>query len=58
MGRLPPARHLVEQHRLAVVDLVLYRLPAAVERTLRRALAGTGADLLIVPTLDDAAALA
>jgi anti-anti-sigma regulatory factor len=38
--------------------LVLYRVPAAVERTLRRTLAGTGADLLIVPTLDDAAALA
>ena len=38
--------------------LVLCRVPAAVERVLRRTLAGTGADLLIVPTLDDAAALA
>ena len=38
--------------------LVLCRVPAAVERILRRTLAGTGADLLIVPTLDDAAALA
>ena len=38
--------------------LVLYRVPAAVERTLRHTLAGMGADLLIVPTLDDAAALA
>ena len=38
--------------------LVLCRVPAAVERVLRRTLAGTGANLLIVPTLDDAAALA
>ena len=38
--------------------LVLYRVPAAVEHILRRTLAGAGADLLIVPTLDDAAALA
>ncbi|MFD1875665.1 STAS domain-containing protein [Hymenobacter bucti] len=38
--------------------LVLYRVPAAVARTLRRTLAGKEADLLIVPTLDDAAALA
>ena len=38
--------------------LVLYRVPAAVERILRRTLAGTGPQLLIVPTLDDAAALA
>ena len=38
--------------------LVLCRVPTAVERILRRTLAGTGADLLIVPTLDDAAALA
>jgi len=38
--------------------LVLCRVPAAVERALRKALAGSGAHLLIVPTLDDAAALA
>ena len=38
--------------------LVLYRVPASVEHILRRTLAGAGADLLIVPTLDDAAALA
>ena len=38
--------------------LVLYRVSDAVERCLRHALAGTGAHLLIVPTLDDAAALA
>ena len=38
--------------------LVLCRVSAAVERILRRTLAGTGPDLLIVPTLDDAAALA
>ena len=38
--------------------LVLCRVPAAVECALRRVLAGTGAHLLIVPTLDDAAALA
>ena len=38
--------------------LVLCRVPAAVERILQRTLAGAGADLLIVPTLDDAAALA
>ena len=38
--------------------LVLCRVPAAVEHILRRTLAGTGTDLLIVPTLDDAAALA
>ena len=37
--------------------LVLCRVPAAVARVLRRTLAGTGAQLLIVPTLDDAAAL-
>ncbi|MBO2030705.1 hypothetical protein J4D99_04815 [Siccationidurans ginsengisoli] len=37
--------------------LVLCQVPAAVERTLRRTLAGTGAELFIVPTLDDAAAL-
>ncbi|MGI4742527.1 MAG: hypothetical protein ACRYG7_45800 [Janthinobacterium lividum] len=38
--------------------LVLCQVPAAIERTLRNTLAGTGANLLIVPTLDDAAALA
>lgn len=38
--------------------LVLCQVPAAVERALQRTLAGTGANLLIVPTLDDAAALA
>ena len=38
--------------------LVLCRVPAAVERILRRTLAGARPDLLIVPTLDDAAALA
>ena len=38
--------------------LVLYRVPVAVERILQRTLAGAGAALLIVPTLDDAAALA
>ena len=38
--------------------LVLCRVPAAVEHILRRTLAGAGTDLLIVPTLDDAAALA
>ena len=38
--------------------LVLYRVSDAVERALRCALTGTGADLLIVATLDDAAALA
>ncbi|MGI4872564.1 MAG: hypothetical protein ACRYFX_15480 [Janthinobacterium lividum] len=38
--------------------LVLCQVPAAVERALRRALASTGTNLLIVPTLDDAAALA
>ena len=37
--------------------LVLCQVPDAVERALRGALAGTGANLLIVPTLDDAAAL-
>lgn len=37
--------------------LVLYRVSASVEHSLRRALAGTGAQLHIVPTLDDAAAL-
>jgi anti-anti-sigma regulatory factor len=37
--------------------LVLCQVPAAVERALRSTLAGTGAHLLIVPTLDDAAAL-
>ena len=38
--------------------LVLCRVPDAIERILRRILAGAGPDLLIVPTLDDAAALA
>ena len=38
--------------------LVLCRVPAAVEHILRHTLAGAGTDLLIVPTLDDAAALA
>ena len=38
--------------------LVLCRVPAAVKRILQRTLPGAGADLLIVPTLDDAAALA
>ena len=38
--------------------LVLCRVPAAVERILRRTLVGAGPGLLIVPTLDDAAALA
>ena len=38
--------------------LVLYRVSAAVEQTLRRTLACTGTQLHIVPTLDDAAALA
>jgi len=38
--------------------LVLCRVSVAVERILRRTLAGTGPDLLIVPTLDDEAALA
>ena len=38
--------------------LVLCQVPVVVERILRRTLAGAGADLLIVPTLDDAAALA
>ena len=38
--------------------LVLCRVSAAVERTLRQALACTGESLHIVPTLDDAAALA
>ena len=38
--------------------LVLCRVPAAVERILQRTLPGTGPQLLIVPTLDDAAALA
>ncbi len=38
--------------------LVLYRVSDAVERVLRSALSSTGADLLIVSTLDDAAALA
>ena len=38
--------------------LVLCRVPAAVEHILQRTLAGAGVDLLIVPTLDDAAALA
>ena len=38
--------------------LVLCRVPAAVERILRRTLLGAGPQLLIVPTLDDAAALA
>ena len=37
---------------------VLYQVPAAVERILQCTLVGTGAELLIVPTLDDAAALA
>ena len=37
--------------------LVLYRVSAALERALQRTLTGTGASLLIVPTLDDAAAL-
>jgi anti-anti-sigma regulatory factor len=37
--------------------LVLYRVSAPVERALRRALASTGATLVLVPTLDDAAAL-
>lgn len=37
--------------------LVLCQVPDAVERTLRGALAGMEARLLIVPTLDDAAAL-
>ena len=48
------------QHRLhrRHARLVLYRVPTAVEHTLRRTLAGKDADLLIVPTLDDAAALA
>jgi len=38
--------------------LVLCRVPAAVGRILQRTLPGTGPQLLIVPTLDDAAALA
>lgn len=38
--------------------LVLCQVPAAVERTLRQVLACTGASLLIVPTLEDAAVLA
>ena len=38
--------------------LVLCRVSVAVERVLRRTLAGAGGNLLIVPTLDDAAALA
>ena len=46
-----------QQHRRHA-RLVLCRVPAAVERVLRRTLAGAGTDLLIVPTLDDAAALA
>jgi len=37
--------------------LVLCQVPAAVEHTLRRTLAGTGTSLTVVPTLDDAAAL-
>ena len=37
--------------------LILYRVSPIVEHTLRCALAGTGAHLNIVPTLDDAAAL-
>lgn len=37
--------------------LVLYRVSAAVEHMLRCTLACTGSSLLIVPTLDDAAAL-
>ena len=38
--------------------LVLCRVSAAVEQALRRTLASTGSSLFIVPTLDDAAALA
>ena len=38
--------------------MVLCQVPAAVERILRRTLAGAGPELLIVSTLDDAAALA
>ena len=38
--------------------LVLCRVSAAVEQTLRHTLAVTGTQLQIVPTLDDAAALA
>lgn len=38
--------------------LVLCRVSAVVERTMHRVLAGTEGKLLIVPTLDDAAALA
>ena len=38
--------------------LVLCRVSDAVERILQRTLPGTGPQLLIVPTLDDAAALA
>lgn len=38
--------------------LVLCRVSVAVEQALRRTLAGTGGELLIGPTLDDAAALA
>lgn len=38
--------------------LVLCQVPAAVERTLRQALACTGESLLIVPTLEEAVALA
>ncbi|QKG53424.1 STAS domain-containing protein [Hymenobacter sp. BRD67] len=37
--------------------LILCQVPTAVERTLQHTLAGTGTHLLIVPTLDDAAAL-
>ena len=37
--------------------LVLCQMPVAVERALQSALAGMGADLLSVPTLDDAGAL-
>ena len=38
--------------------LVLCRVPTLVERALRHTLAGAAAGLLIVPTLEDAAALA
>lgn len=38
--------------------LVLCRVSTAVEKMLRRTLAGTGANLLIVPTLEEAALLA
>ncbi|MDB5270739.1 MAG: hypothetical protein JWP58_3779 [Hymenobacter sp.] len=47
-----------QQLRRRHARLVLCRVPAAVERTLRQALACTGESLLIVPTLEDAAALA